>query len=376
MLEFEMRKTHLVFVGGFLGAGKTTLLKRAAELLLEAQGNVGLITNDQAENLVDTQILADAGGSVEEVAGGCFCCRFDQLLDASDRLIKERDPDVILGEPVGSCTDVSATVIAPLQRLHGDRFTVAPFTVLVDPRRLRQALLAPPSERGFSDDVVYIFAKQLQEAEIVLLNKTDLLEPGELATFEALLRERAPQARLLAISALTGDGVATWLEAIGALGSGPRTEANPQILEEIDYDRYAAGEAELGWLNLTAELDVPGGFSSRDVVDAVLQPFGDAAREGGFEVAHVKLTLVNADTFCHANLVSADRPPAIRGAAKFAGGSTRLILNARVPMAPDELEFVAKGALARALGQDGVVSIRQVRSLSPAYPDPTHRLAV
>lgn len=56
-----MSPTRIIFVGGFLGAGKTTLLWRAAELLARRGKRVGLITNDQAPDLVDTKFRAGRG---------------------------------------------------------------------------------------------------------------------------------------------------------------------------------------------------------------------------------------------------------------------------------------------------------------------------
>ena len=132
-----MPKTHVILVGGFLGAGKTTLLAAAAQRLVQRGKRVGLITNDQAANLVDTAIFKQAGNAVQEVAGGCFCCRFDELTAAMDQLIQSDAPDVLMGEPVGSCTDLSATVMQPLKQFYKDRFQVAPFSVLVDVKQVR-----------------------------------------------------------------------------------------------------------------------------------------------------------------------------------------------------------------------------------------------
>jgi G3E family GTPase len=98
-----MKQTQMILVGGFLGAGKTTLLACAAKILLEQGNHVGLITNDQAANLVDTALLQQAKLDVQEIAGGCFCCRFGQLIETAQQLIGEMSPDIIIGEPVGSC---------------------------------------------------------------------------------------------------------------------------------------------------------------------------------------------------------------------------------------------------------------------------------
>ena len=123
------RKARDIIISGFLGAGKTTALGRLAWHLTAAGQKVGLITNDQGRNFVDTAILSSRGFSTEEIPGGCFCCRFNSLVDAAQRLSESTRPDVFIADPVGSCTDLAATVTDPLRRMYGDNFTVAPISV-------------------------------------------------------------------------------------------------------------------------------------------------------------------------------------------------------------------------------------------------------
>src|SRR5262249_27945282 len=96
----QVKAPMLVLVGGFLGAGKTTLILCAARLLARRGVRVGVIMNDQAGGLVDTQFALAQDLAAEEVAGGCFCCRFSDLLTAANRL-KEKGAEVIFAEPVG-----------------------------------------------------------------------------------------------------------------------------------------------------------------------------------------------------------------------------------------------------------------------------------
>src|SRR5262245_17627515 len=70
---------RFVMVGGFLGAGKTTMLARLARMYAAKGLRVGVVTNDQAHDLVDTNTFRRQGLAVEEVPGACFCCRFDEL---------------------------------------------------------------------------------------------------------------------------------------------------------------------------------------------------------------------------------------------------------------------------------------------------------
>src|SRR5262245_55714853 len=127
-------------IGGFLGAGKTTAMLRVGRLLSEQGVRVGLITNDQSSGLVDTAVMSAAGFAVEEITGGCFCCRFNSLMDAAETLGARSAPEVFLAEPVGSCTDLKATVSYPLRRMYGDNYLVARFSVLLDPIRALRML--------------------------------------------------------------------------------------------------------------------------------------------------------------------------------------------------------------------------------------------
>src|SRR2546430_15462489 len=105
-------------VGGFLGAGKTTTLARLARHYLSRGRRVGLVPNDQAQDLVDTNSLRAQGFAVEEVIGPPSCSRFDAYVTKFGRLQDGRRPDVLLAEPVGSCTDLVATVVQPLRDLY------------------------------------------------------------------------------------------------------------------------------------------------------------------------------------------------------------------------------------------------------------------
>src|SRR5262249_39502821 len=130
----------------FLGAGKTTALARLARFYLQRGQRIGLVTNDQAQDLVDTNSLRAQGFPVAEVPGACFCCRFDDLVGKVEQLQASDRPDVVLAEPVGSCTDLVATVVQPLKDLYGDRFQVAPYVVFFKPSHgLRILSPSPPT---------------------------------------------------------------------------------------------------------------------------------------------------------------------------------------------------------------------------------------
>ncbi len=365
-------KVKVILVGGFLGAGKTTLVARAAERLAGQGKRVGLVANDQASDLVDTELFKATGAQVEEVAGGCFCCRFPDMIAALDRLAGQGGADVLIGEPVGSCTDLSATVMQPLKKLHGQQFDVAPFSVLVDGNQVRvldrlRRTFAQDASARFPDNVLYIYEKQLEEADLIVLNKTDLLSAAELAELKASLAGRFPETPLLSMSAAGGEGVDAWLDYV----SGGRPAGGK--VAEVDYDTYAAGEAALGWLNASARLQARGEIDWKALAGKLLEAIRDELRKRSAEIAHLKLYLTAAGGRLAGNVTGNDAPLSLRGEIDGRQGEAVLLINARVHVRPDVLREIVERAL-QATTRDGVTAtITTMRSFFPGRPQPTYR---
>ena len=146
-----MSKSKVIIVGGFLGAGKTSLLWGAAEIIKKRGNAVGLITNDKATNLVDTTFLIGSENIVKEVSGSCFCCNFPGFADAIKYVINKTNGGTVIAEPVGSCTDLSATLMQPLKDKYSDTVDLAPLTVLADPERLTEVLRDVDAFSAYND---------------------------------------------------------------------------------------------------------------------------------------------------------------------------------------------------------------------------------
>src|SRR5690606_14706421 len=153
--------TVIVTLSGFLGAGKTTLMLSAAELLRKEGLSVACITNDQGDRLVDSRMVEQRDLPLGQIDGGCFCCKFNELLDTIKLIMAAHRPDVIIAEAAGSCTDLTATVIRPLRSLYGDAFAVKPLTTVIDPFRLEEMIPLDEnvSSPSFAPEVAYIFRK-------------------------------------------------------------------------------------------------------------------------------------------------------------------------------------------------------------------------
>jgi Ni2+-binding GTPase involved in maturation of urease and hydrogenase len=354
---------RLILVGGFLGAGKTTLLWEAAQRLAGRGLRVGLITNDQAPELVDTAFLSRNDVKVAEVAGSCFCCNFQGLIGAMSKARAEADADVLIAEPVGSCTDLSATIVQPLRDRFQMEFVIAPLSVMADPVRLADIL--DGGTAGLHPSAAYIFRKQIEEADIIVISKSDLLTPAELDVLKTRLAQTFPDMAIFAVSAKTGKGLDAWLDEVTT-----RTDAGSHIAE-VDYDVYAEGEAVLGWLNATILLrGEPADWNvfAGKFLSGLSQRFDSM----GASIGHVKLLVKAGDSFLIGNLTGKEETLSIRGQAGT-GIEARMTLNARVQMPPETLETIVRETIDATT--QGHITATPVawRCLSPGRPNPTHR---
>lgn len=335
-------------VGGFLGAGKTAAIRRLARYFEERGERVVVVTNDQGRRLVDTEVVQGSTAMVCEIGGGCLCCKYPEL-ESTLEAAADSGMSVALVEAVGSCTDLVATVIAPLAHRQPSRFRLAPLSVLVDPWRVREM-----SNGAFTPDVQYLFHKQIEEADVVVLTRADLAPPD---VTEAV-REINADAAIVPFSAITGEGMSTWLAA------RPARPAEPL---EIEYDRYAAAEASLGWLNGLAVIESAQPFSPASVVRKLFSALRDVA------IVHLKVAVVEPGTGAAALVrrggtvvEDLDKLPAETHVM-------RLLVNGRVAAPPRELEALVRRGLTRAAAP-AVSSWEQLASFEPGRPTPVYRI--
>jgi hypothetical protein len=340
----QARPTILVPIGGFLGAGKTTLILAAARVLQGRGLRAAAIFNDQGADLVDSHLAGASGVDADQVAGGCFCCRFSGLIDAAERL-RANAPDVIFAEAVGSCTDISATILQPLKRSYADRFRVAPYSVLVDPGR---ALL--------SDEWQFLFEKQIDEADLICFTRTDRYHE-----FPHL--DGAP---LRYLSGMTGQGIAEWLDEVlgGSLTAGGR-------ILDLDYERYARAEATFAWLNCTVTVELREPLSPAMLVGPLLEDLDAALTAGGLRIAHLKLIDEAPSGYLKASLVVNGEEPMVAGMLDASPAARHeLLLNVRAAGDPEHLRWIVEEQFRKLPGR---IEVRAVQSFRPAPPRPERR---
>jgi hypothetical protein len=228
--------------------------------------------------------------------------------------------------------------------------------------------------RRFSPKVLYVYEKQLEEADFIVINKIDAIDCGRAATLRATLEERYPRAGIFEISALTGDAVAPWMERLAA----DQDESSANL--EIDYDEYASGEALLGWVNVTARVSGPPFDGNRWLAGLIAAV---QARLGGLaiEIAHLKMTLTPSDDtgrdLAVVNAVTTNAPASAPFALQDPVDDAELIVNLRAEGDPEILRRETLEALSREASAGGVtVSLEHVEHFRPGRPVPTHRVVM
>ena len=236
----------LTVIGGFLGAGKTTLLNR---LLAGAHGRCAVLVNDFGAVNVDAGLIADHDGRTMRLTNGCVCCSLaDGFLDTLLRVLDGAfDHIVVEASGVGDPAAIAdIALIEPDLSLHG-------ILVLADAERL-PAQLADPR---LSDTV----ARQIRAADILVLNKRDLVDADGLLRARAAIFDLRPDLPVIeAEHACVPDAV---LALDGRQPSGParsRLRAEPAdhaaLFRPVLYRRAGAFDRD-GLARALADAPVP-----------------------------------------------------------------------------------------------------------------------
>ncbi len=367
-VEINNASPRFIMIGGFLGAGKTTTISKLAQHFQSLGKRIVIVTNDQATDLVDTLLLRSQGFKVGEVAGSCFCCNFNELTRTIETLACDQRPDIILAEPVGSCTDLVATVIRPLEQVYDVKFDISPYGVIIKPSHGFKILGG--SAGGFSPKAEYIFRKQLEESDFIIINRMDELTGDQTEKLIAVLAAEYPGVPVVQMSAKTGAG----FEALCEQLDRPLEQDRRQM--DVDYDVYAEGEAELGWLNCQVNVSSAEPVAIDTILMTILSSLYRRFVDITAEIAHVKLIAMSDQGHAVGNVVSNVGDPVLSLASDVMSTQIHMVVNARVAIDPDQLAEIVRAVLGEVATTAAItVDIASIQHFRPGRPVPTHRIA-
>ncbi len=279
---------ELITISGFLGSGKTTLLLRLARAYAERGRKVAIIENEVGENGVDGEELMAEGLDVREIVAGCVCCSLrHDLIHTLLELERDVQPDVVFLEPSG--------VAGPkqIQRCllgYGGEIEKQTFVVVADAQRL-------PAIRDFSIPLIH---DGLEIADLVAINKCDLVSAEQLDALEARVREVNATVDLLCVSAKEGAQIEELIENITA--RAPEKPEPVEVPSESDLPEAAIFAA-------SATLDAPVSDASAHIRKMLQSLSRRLGAEKGILIGHLKAILKTNPTGYRVFSVTAENSP-------------------------------------------------------------------
>jgi G3E family GTPase len=173
-----MLRTPITLVTGPLGSGKTTLLRH---ILATRPAKIAIVMNEFGEIAIDTKVIEGKNVRIAELGGGCVCCSLLGEFEAAvNEIIQRVEPDIIIVETTG-LAEPEALVFNIQEALPQCRLDGVVSVIDAD-------MLVRFPELGHTTRL------QIEGADILLLNKIDLVEHGQIESMEAKLRQINPTA--------------------------------------------------------------------------------------------------------------------------------------------------------------------------------------
>lgn len=203
-------KVHLV--GGFSGSGKTTAIENAREILAGNNIRTSVFKDDKVDYTLPDIPSQNFEITPAKVSEGCGCCNFYQLYFQINSLKKESDISTVFAEYSGTCTNLITSLLKPLKETFSEDIELANFSTFTDAQLLLSYLKGEAMLLSAEDK--YTWERHVLEAEILIVNKTDLLTEYDLEMLQALSRSVLSSKSILFQNSTSKDSINNWIEII------------------------------------------------------------------------------------------------------------------------------------------------------------------
>ena len=244
-------------IGGYLGSGKTTLVNH---LLRHAGGaRLAIMVNDFGELPIDESLIEATGDDIISLAGGCVCCSYGSDLMAAMTRMSELDPppDNVILETSGVALPgaISSTIsLLSSFKLHG-------VVVLVDAETVRDTA----NDKYLRDTI----ERQLADADLVILNKSDLVAKSEMSELRDWLMNQIPNTQIIkSVHSNIPPGIL--LQNFGAIDRGQR---DGPYQHDLKFE--------------TRQLDMPSGVDVELFASELVKQYPQLVRAKGFATDRV-----------------------------------------------------------------------------------------
>lgn len=339
-------KTKYVVTSGFLGAGKTTsMIAFAQNINKRGLGTAGILVDDLgANNIVDANTTETSGVITLDISGDCICYQHENLVDKLHQL-ETMGSNVIFSDIPGLGIGALDNVYLQLNEREPGEFDLMPFLCLIDPERIRM-VMPEQADLNLPDELKSLLNAQMAEADLIVLNKIDTISAEKKDEIIAFVKDRYPDTPILAMSALTGEGVDAVVDHL------LNNKANA-VHRDIGYgsEAFMAAESLLCWYNRRSFFEQKDGknLDFNQVITDLFEEIRAGLKKAGGNVPHLKMFASdgaeqNADVF-KASLIGIDYDIEYSSRLKSEYTALSLIINARAAADADVMADIVEDAV-------------------------------
>jgi G3E family GTPase len=347
----------VLVIGGFLGSGKTSTIIRLGKELSSQGNKVAVIVNEIGEIGIDGDVISKYGLDTTELTSGCICCSLKvNMKNTITLLMKDFQPDLLLIEPTGIAFPQVIKNEIDLMDLKDT--SIAPLVTLIDGSRFKQIM----------KEVKHFSMRQIIDAQILGINKIDLMEPRQIPIVEASVQQLNPKAKVVQLSSKMQDD--HWHDFIKLMLEGDVIEStagklrtvSPE-LESMEYGQKgndSLDSIEASGINSYAtEFLVEGGTIlpdvARDIVQVVMSTIKTRVLEKSPEfVGHIKMFLENGNETVKMNLTAHYEEPALELINSNTDSPKFKVLSAVSSIDKATLTNIVDSSVSEAFAQQGI----------------------
>ena len=220
-----------------------------------------------------------------------------------------------------------------------------------------------------NDDVRYIYKKQLEEADILVINKIDLLGVTELERIRELVEEEYSHKTVLYQNSLKKGNVRPWMQALNQFQS-----EKMRVSLDLDYDRYARGEAILAWLDQRITVETNDNTADR-VALRLIHAISSRIKKAKFPIAHLKFLIDDGEKQRKISITTLDDLWEQVISPNDNTNKISMLLNARIQVDFLILEQLVSNVIDQTMSETGSrIVVHKKAAFAPTYPKPTHRI--
>lgn len=308
-----------IIIGGFLGSGKTTTIRKLVEYLGIKGQRTAIIVNEIGEIGIDGDTISEGGVETREITSGCVCCTLRISMEYTLRsLMSSYSPDTIIIEPTGIA--FPRQIKSNIQSMNIPEITFAPIVNLVDPCRLGQD----------TGDLQNFVRNQIEDAEVLGINKVDLIGPEKLFETCLLLRRLNSKARIVHFSAReAGENLEKLFSLIGKNNQSKTISEARNSVEMSGVSAYST-EFEITSQEIPLETAVS---VSEQILDSIRNRITQLNPEF---TGHIKLSFAHKENFVKGSVTSAFEKPQIEILKKERNPRSRIKVLSAVTSIPGE----------------------------------------